>query len=420
MCHYCALLVNDATRLNGHADRGSPVIVTYAFAAPADLPAGYATADNRLKAAVRTAVDIAEATAGLRFVEVEAGADEMMTFAYNGDRQGWSWAFFPTATEDDPDISGGIAMNRFYGSYAPGSGGFQVLLHEIGHAMGLKHPHDGTPRLPGRLDNTNNTIMSYNWRGPEKAAYQSLDRAALEALYGEAGGLAGVGIAWNGERDILSVTGTRRGETLIGVNDRSAIAGRGGNDSLVGRGDDDTLSGGRGADTLKGHDGADSLTGGARGDRAFGGWHDDRVLGNAGHDTLAGGAGSDFVRGGRGRDRLFGGADNDTLVGDAGADIIIAHSGDDRLVGGPGNDRLTGGRGADVFVVKAGGGADHITDFDVGEGDRLNARDLDLTPEEALDRLAVRGDHMVFDTGSHLIRLLGQGDTTFIGSDFIV
>lgn len=420
MCHFCALLVNEATRLNGHADRGSPVVVTYAFAGRADLTGAYTPADARLVAAVRTAVDIAETAAGLRFVEVEAAADEMMSFAYNGDRNGWSWAFFPRVTEDDPDVSGGIAMNRHYGSYAPGSGGFQVLLHEIGHALGLKHPHDGTPRLPAALDNTDNTIMSYNWRGADKADYQLFDRAALQSLYGGARGLAGVEIAWDAARDTLHIGGTARGETLIGVNDRTLIEGRGGGDSLVGRADDDTLKGGGGADTLHGHDGADSLVGGNRGDRAFGGWQADRVYGNKGHDTLFGETGADFLRGGLGKDRLFGGMDGDTLVGDGGADVIHGHAGNDRLVGGAGIDSLTGGPGADVFVLRPGDGADRIADFDVREGDRLNARALDLSPREALDRLAVRGDHMVFDTGDDMVRLLGNAGTTFIGGDFIV
>lgn len=374
MCHFCALLVNDETRLNGLTGKGAPVVVTYAFANPANLPRSYAPADLDLIASVRAAVAVVERTAGLAFVEVEPDAAAMMSFAYNGDPDGWSWAFFPRSSAASPDVAGEIAINRHYGDYGPGSGGFQVLLHEIGHAMGLKHPHDGTPRLSAALDNTNMTLMSYNWRGPDKAAYQALDRAALHALYGTPDGLDGVALSWDGGRDILTISGTARSETLIAVNDRTFVAGRSGDDVLLGRGADDTLRGGAGFDTLRGHDGADRLVGGERADLAFGGWGADRLLGEGGADTLHGEAGRDILRGGLAADRLLGGGDDDILLGGPRADILKGGPGDDRLDGGEGRDILAGGAGADVFVLRPGEGADRILDFDAAEGDRMVTR----------------------------------------------
>ncbi len=67
-----------------------------------------------------------------------------------------------------------------------------------------------------------------------------------------------------------------------------------------------------------------------------------------------------FMAGGNGSDRLVGGHGDDVMNGGLGADI---------LAGGAGNDDLIGGSGADRFIF--GAGKDVITDFNVGEGDKL-------------------------------------------------
>jgi len=65
---------------------------------------------------------------------------------------------------------------------------------------------------------------------------------------------------------------------------------------------------------------------------------------------------------------LFGGGGDDRLIGGSGSDL---------LEGGPGNNTLTGGGGADTFrFIKGQTGADHVTDFNVGEGDKLDLRGL--------------------------------------------
>ncbi|MGA9221091.1 MAG: type I secretion C-terminal target domain-containing protein, partial [Pseudomonas graminis] len=81
-----------------------------------------------------------------------------------------------------------------------------------------------------------------------------------------------------------------------------------------------------------------------------------------------------------GNDTLLGGNGNDILFGQGGNDILNGGNGNDILMGGKGNDILTGGAGADTFAWKAGdtnsGGFDVIKDFNKGEGDRIDLRDL--------------------------------------------
>lgn len=65
-----------------------------------------------------------------------------------------------------------------------GSDGYQTLLHEIGHTLGLGHPFDSTQRLPAAQDNTNNTVMSYTQQGLNKTTFQEYDLLALSWIYG--------------------------------------------------------------------------------------------------------------------------------------------------------------------------------------------------------------------------------------------
>jgi hypothetical protein len=119
-----------------------------------------------------------------------------------------------------------------------GSSGYEVLLHEIGHALGLKHPFEGTLRLPPSLDDTNHTLMSYNWVGGIKTAYQEYDLAALQWIYGGDGlrgaygfdSLNGPSLATSNHAPTGSVgmTGVaRQGQTLAVSNNLADADGLG-------------------------------------------------------------------------------------------------------------------------------------------------------------------------------------------------
>ena len=121
---------------------------------------------------------------------------------------------------------------------AAGNAGYQVLLHEIGHALGLKHPFEGSVTLPGAQDNTAFTLMSYTDSGGPYSSYNAYDIAALMWLYG-GDGLGG---------QLGHSTG---GRYLIGSALADALIGGGGDDTFEGGPGDDTISGGSGSDTAR-------------------------------------------------------------------------------------------------------------------------------------------------------------------------
>jgi Ca2+-binding RTX toxin-like protein len=93
--------------------------------------------------------------------------------------------------------------------------------------------------------------------------------------------------------------------------------------------------------------------------------------GSNGKDTLTGNAGNDYLDGGNGEDKLYGGAGKDTLIGGNGTDLLIGDDGNDLLIGGHGSDTLTGGNGSDIFALGKNTAIDTITDFSLGQGDKI-------------------------------------------------
>ncbi|WP_153110559.1 DUF4214 domain-containing protein [Propionivibrio limicola] len=70
---------------------------------------------------------------------------------------------------------------------AAGREGYETLLHEIGHVIGLGHPFDDGGDayvLDASLDTTNNTVMSYTTTGAYKSTFQEFDLLALTWIYG--------------------------------------------------------------------------------------------------------------------------------------------------------------------------------------------------------------------------------------------
>lgn len=263
--------------------------------------------------------------------------DIRAAFGYLGsyyDAQAWSTTPGSSATAGD------VWFNRigssFTNSWEPGGFSFFTALHELGHALGFKHPfyEPGSlgAVLPAALDSQSYTVMSYSPKPGDNTTKFSfypttpmlLDIQAIQSLYGaDYSHNAGDGIygytdaatyhetIWDGGgSDTIRYSGYRDAAVDLRAGHGSQIGAPvyvqstnyanlyATNNIWIAYGVTiENAIGGQGNDTLTGNDASNSLTG------------------SAGNDTLDGGAGLDIA--------LYSGNRAGFTVASSGAGFIV-------------------------------------------------------------------------------------------------
>ena len=167
---------------------------------------GFQTVTNSQKIAIRAALDYISSITKLTFQQVDrsTGGDNdvaNINFGTNLQTNSAGYAYSPN---NSPAIGKTYVyinnqVNSGLGNFSPGTNGWTTVLHEIGHALGLKHPgnynagmpgnQSGTPPyLPASTDNHQYSIMSYKdnsyTTGVTNSSYMLYDIAAIQYLYG--------------------------------------------------------------------------------------------------------------------------------------------------------------------------------------------------------------------------------------------
>ncbi|MGH9782637.1 MAG: hypothetical protein ACRD88_00490, partial [Terriglobia bacterium] len=268
------------------------------------------------------------------------------SFLLFGNTSTWALGFFPDSSYNTSIYQGAPgdaflnlnSLANFLPSYAPGSAGYALAIHEIGHALGLKHPFDdggtGSPTLQElgvpELDIDWFTVMAYNddynygLRFWDPATPMVMDVLALQFLYGKNTttnatntshtlGLNGMyQTIWDaGGIDTVNVSGSSAGwEIDLPIFQPSALV-----DTKVGLAlpiSETSLSSPLTLYWLTGD--IENATGSAFADNLIGNDFSNSLVGNLGNDLLVGGAGDDILNGGGGTDNLEGDAGNDIFL----------------------------------------------------------------------------------------------------------
>lgn len=277
-----------------------------------------------------------------------------------------TWNSADTITSVRPSSIGGdvwLGLGTALVDQTPGGDGFKQMLHEIGQALGLKHPDEGSVRLPPAQATTAYTVMAdvdapnlqtwaitggpSNWQAVARTVQPQTpmlyDIAALQMVYGANTGFAAgndtYGFApnevllrtiWDGggidtidlsNQTLPSVVNLTPG-SFSSVAMRLTEADR--------RVDIPSFASSLATPSYDGRNNLaiaygtviENATGGAGDDTIFGNEANNRLVGGDGADRLFGWFGDDRLEGGVGDDQLHGDGGNDTLDGGAGVDFV--------------------------------------------------------------------------------------------------
>ncbi|MBI3436598.1 MAG: M10 family metallopeptidase C-terminal domain-containing protein [Proteobacteria bacterium] len=370
---------------------------------------------------------------------------------------------FPDAQGDvwfgDDSGNGGNDHAQGFRNPVPGNYYWATHIHELGHALGLKHAHDPNGAsapfdvaLPPDRDSLEFSVMSYrSYVGGSTASGYSneqfgyaqtlmmYDILALQYLYGANYATNGgdTNYAWSPATGEMFVNGA--GQGAPGANRIFlTIWDGGGIDTYDLRNyttavsiDLRPQSWSVASDAQRanldvfqaGHLASGNIYNSAlfNGDlrslieNAYGGSGSDVLIGNQANNTLIGFAGNDIIRGEDGDDVLIGGLGDDRIEGGNGNDYLIGLDGNDTLIDGAGINTLQGGIGNDIYAVQSN--ADTVFEFANEGRDQIQTfLSYYVLPPNVEDLIFVgAGSHTGIGTSADNWLIGGSGNDYLIG-----
>jgi Ca2+-binding RTX toxin-like protein len=386
--------------------------LTYTFPdSPSDYPSNYgfgeptASGFAQISASQQTAIHkIMGQVENLTNLQIEYSTSNNadIRIAQSSEANPTAYAYYPNSSYSE---GGDVWFGTGYNYTNPKLGDYYYLthIHELGHALGLKHGQstDGVANvaLPADRDALEFSVMTYrSYVGGPTSGYtneafgypQSFmmnDILALQTMYG-------ADYEFNDDATVYSWSGTT-GETFVNDEGQGRPGGAGAGASanrifitVWDGGGEDTydLSNYTNNVSIDLRPGYWSIT--STSQKAYlGGGH--YAQGNVYNAYLFEDDARSYI------ENAMGGTGSDTLRGNA-----IAN----RLDGGVGNDTMTGGEGDDIFVYHFGGGADIVSDFVVGSGtdDQIELVDFSAIESfvDAMGYASQVGSNTVFNFGA--------------------